>query len=84
MASGAVDFTKSLLVLSSVIHEVYSYADASAFWKEVKQCGFKVIAIRDMAYDEGAMRNAPIDAVIWVYENIFMSEDIKYKGIPLR
>ena len=41
----------TLLVLSSVIHEVYAYADVKAFWKEVKTCKFKYIAVRDMTYD---------------------------------
>lgn len=66
-ASKAIDFNKSLLVLSSVIHEIYSYADVNAFWREIAKCGFRAIAIRDMSYDETAMRRAPIDAICWVY-----------------
>lgn len=66
-ASKAIDFSKSLLVLSSVIHEIYSYADASTFWKDIAKCGFRAVAIRDMSYDETAMRSAPIDAICWVY-----------------
>ena len=82
--NNAVDFKKSLLILSSVIHEIYSYADPNAFWNEVKKCSFKCIAIRDMSYDENAMMHAPIDAIIWVYENVFMSNSILYKGIPFK
>ena len=37
-----------------------------------------------MSYDENAMRNAPVDAICWVYENVLMSDSIKYKGIPFR
>ena len=54
--SGSVDFNKALLNMSSVIHEVYSYADpfyddVGVFWTDVQKCGFKAIAIRDMSYD---------------------------------
>jgi hypothetical protein len=40
------------LILSSVIHEVYSYSDPleiSTFWDHVFQSNFKYIAIRDMS-----------------------------------
>ena len=40
------------LILSSVIHEVYSYSDPfeiSTFWDRVFQSNFKYIAIRDMS-----------------------------------
>lgn len=47
----AFDPDTTLLVLSSVIHEVYAYADVKAFWREVKKCKFKYIAVRDMVYD---------------------------------
>lgn len=42
---------KKILVLSSVIHEVYSYgncADVADFWKKVFNSGFSHIVIRDM------------------------------------
>lgn len=47
-----VDFSDTLLNLSSVIHEVYSYStkeDIELFWQRVFGSGFKYIAIRDMA-----------------------------------
>ena len=81
---GKVDFSRSLLILSSVIHEIYSYADPSKFWNDIKRCGFRAIAIRDMSYDENAMRNAPTDAICWVYKNVFMSSKITYKGVPFK
>ena len=40
-----------VLVLSSVIHEVYSYAhkgDVEVFWKRVLESGFDYICVRDM------------------------------------
>lgn len=42
---------KSVLILSSVIHEVYSYSDEEdlrVFWKRVKESGFGYIVFRDM------------------------------------
>ena len=43
---------KKVLILSSVIHEVYSYAksteDINVFWKRVLETGFDYICIRDM------------------------------------
>lgn len=81
---GKINFGQSLLILSSVIHEIYSYADPNSFWKSIAECGFRAIAIRDMSYDEDAMRNAPIDSIIWMYENIFMSDKMMFKGKPFR
>jgi hypothetical protein len=43
-------FKKSCLLLSSVIHEVYSYStskEVGAFWDEVFKSGFKYVVIRD-------------------------------------
>lgn len=43
---------KKVLILSSVIHEVYSYAksteDINVFWKRVLETGFDYICVRDM------------------------------------
>lgn len=44
-------YERPLILLSSVIHEVYSYTSGnqiSDFWKKVFNSGFKYIAIRDM------------------------------------
>jgi len=84
-----LELSNALLVLSSVIHEVYSYADefyddVGVFWSDIKKCGFRCIAIRDMSYDEHAMKNAPVDAILWVYENILKSPTIAFKGIPFK
>ncbi len=49
------DFSTGCLVLSSVIHEVYSYsppAEIEVFWRRVFQSGFRYIAIRDMMVSE--------------------------------
>lgn len=61
---------ESVLVLSSVIHEVYSYGneyDVKVFWDRVFNSGFKQIAIRDMALTDRklmSMKPNPQDALI--------------------
>ena len=53
---------RSALVLSSVIHEVYSYEDRPGierFWERVWETGFDFVAIRDMV--PGAQMNRPSD-----------------------
>jgi len=67
----------TLLNMSSVIHEVYSYADddhtVEEFWYSIKRCGFRAIAIRDMSLGKGSYAEVPRDAVFYVYDNIFKS-----------
>ena len=50
----------SVLILSSVIHEVYSYAneesDIELFWHRVLDTGFKYICVRDMMCSADANR----------------------------
>ncbi len=52
-----IDPRKSLINISSTIHEVYSYgteADVAAFWQRVFHSGFKYVTIRDMMLSEAA------------------------------
>ena len=67
----------TLLNMSSVIHEVYSYADdvhtVDGFWNSLKACQFKMIAIRDMSLGAGSYAEVPKEAVFYVYDNIFKS-----------
>lgn len=67
----------TLLNMSSVIHEVYSYADedhtVEEFWYALKGCKFKMIAIRDMSLGAGSYAEVPREAVFYVYDNIFKS-----------
>jgi len=48
---------KSVIILSSVIHEVYSYSkgksDIDEFWKRVLESDFDYIVVRDMMLDPG-------------------------------
>lgn len=59
---------KKVLILSSVIHEVYSYAneendDIGAFWKIVRNTGFDYVCVRDMMCSEDINRK-PNDEII--------------------
>lgn len=69
--------SETLLNMSSVIHEVYSYADefntVEEFWYSIKSCGFKALTIRDMSLGRGSYDKVPRDAVFYVYDNIFKS-----------
>lgn len=58
-----VDFSDSLLNISSTIHEIYSYSsheEIAEFWMRVFESGFKYIAIRDMMLSDNNKKN--IDA----------------------
>lgn len=55
----SVDPGHTLLNLSSVLHEVYSYSSFSevqVFWDRVFNSGFKYVAIRDMCISDNADR----------------------------
>jgi len=88
MASdGETDFDTALLVMSSVIHEVYSYAESPAdidrFWSDIEACGFRQIAIRDMSLNYGNFTNVPVEDVVWVYENVFRDPGLTLKGVSV-
>lgn len=56
---------KAVLILSSVIHEVYSYESEEGiqdFWNKVKD--FDIVVIRDMMYSETMEREADPDSVM--------------------
>lgn len=58
---------KTILNLSSVIHEIYSYQDyetVNQFWKDVFNSNYKYIAIRDMALNEKAYRASAVGDLI--------------------
>lgn len=47
---------KSCLILSSVIHEVYSYSNADDFWQQIFDLDFDFISIRDMCVSNSCSR----------------------------
>lgn len=62
--------TNKVLVLSSVIHEVYSYSSekhnntVSMFWNRVTGTGFDYVIIRDMSMDSTSGETKPLDSTI--------------------
>lgn len=64
---------KKVLILSSVIHEVYSYADENHtvedFWKKVLCSGFDYIIIRDMCPSNDINREADYSDVMKIQNN---------------
>lgn len=73
--------SETVLILSSVIHEVYSYArntdDISTFWKRVLDTGFKYIVVRDMMLSSSsASRESSSEAVSKVETNLDYSKQL--------
>ncbi len=70
-----------VLLLSSVIHEIYAYAgpecDPSSFWRWVFSTGFNKIVIRDMMPDEDSYFYSGLvvnNIAEWCYKNGFHGE----------
>lgn len=87
LSSGEVDLGGALLVMSSVIHEVYSYAtspaDISGFWSDIERCGFRQIAIRDMSLNYKNFTNVPTEDICWIYEHVFKDLSLEIKGAKI-
>lgn len=67
-----VDPRRSLINISSTIHEVYSYGtgeDVRIFWQRVFHSGFKYVTIRDMMLSEAAFAPADPEDIRRVREN---------------
>ena len=61
---------KSAIILSSVIHEIYSYgttSDVSLFWNRVFNDGWDYIVIRDMVPSKTIERSSDINDVSKIY-----------------
>ncbi len=58
---------ESVLILSSVIHEVYSYAennsDIDLFWERVLTTGFKYVCVRDMMCSKDINHKTDIELI---------------------
>ena len=75
-----VDFSKSLINISSTIHEVYSYGtreDVEIFWQRIFSSGFKYITIRDMMLSQSAFAPADEADVRKVRENLKYAAQLK-------
>ncbi len=64
---------KTCLILSSVIHEVYSYSNPKEFWNEIFTLDFDYISIRDMCVSNTCSRPSDPITVARVYQ-IFDTE----------
>ena len=68
-----------VLILSSVIHEVYSYASkensVSDFWDKVKNSGFDYVVIRDMSLNETMANTIPS---YFTMDSLYALLDTKY------
>ena len=84
LTSQEVPLDNALLVMSSVIHEIYSYAkhpwEIGIFWADVRECDFKQIAIRDMNPCCEDSADVPTDDIVWVYENVLKAPTLTVNG----
>lgn len=74
------DFKDSLLNISSVLHEVYSYSsqeEIKKFWSRVFESGFKYIAIRDMMLSDADQMKADEDQQSLVIKNENYADKLK-------
>lgn len=74
---------KSVLILSSVIHEVYSYAesnnDIDEFWDRILNGGFNYICVRDMMVSKDINHKPDIDIFEFEENNIpHFTDRMKY------
>lgn len=64
------DKTKKVtLVLSSILHEIYSYADIEEFWTNILSIHFHNIVIRDMMISRTAETQTDINDVVKLRKN---------------
>lgn len=69
-ASYYIDNSTSILNMSSVIHEIYSYTEprkVSELWKSIFECNFKYISIRDLMISKTADKLSTIQDVHKIY-----------------
>ena len=64
-----INVNKSIINLSSVIHEIYAYSskqDIKIFWEELFQHEFEYISIRDLMISSSAYRKSDINDMLLV------------------
>lgn len=74
-----VDFTDSILNISSTLHEVYSYGsqeEIEEFWHRVFESGFKYIAIRDMMLSDAEQMKADAEQYNSVIKNEIYADQL--------
>lgn len=81
-----LDMSHTAIVLSSLIHEIYSYGTKESiddFWNFVNNSGFEYIIIRDMALDNVAHRPSLKEDVLKIkksYSATLLTDFEKYHG----
>ena len=71
---------RKILILSSVIHEVYSYGnedDINLFWNKVLTTGFDYIFIRDMMYSVDLIRCTKSGDIGKIYSGAISTDQFK-------
>ena len=71
----------SVLVLSSVIHEIYSYDDPLKFWNQVFNSGYDYISIRDMMVSRNVRGRMELNDVLKVRNNTTQSHLEQFEKI---
>lgn len=79
-----IEVDKSLLNLSSVLHEIYSYStsnDIDLFWERVFDSGFVYIAIRDLCASESINRPSNINDYVKLLQKSNREQLAEYESI---
>lgn len=78
------DPRKSLINISSTIHEVYSYgtdADVTEFWDRIYGSGFRYVTVRDMMYSEKLERPADEDMLAAVRNGAYTRQLSDFENV---
>lgn len=76
-----LDNSTSILNMSSVIHEIYSYVpqnEIDQLWEDIFDCHFKYISIRDLMLSNTAHKKTSIQDIHKLYRNGIMNADDPY------
>lgn len=78
------DLSNSVLNLSSVIHEIYSYSMEYAideFWKDIFEPGFKYISIRDFCVSGSINRKTDVNDYVKIIQKADKQQISDYESI---
>jgi ribosomal protein L11 methylase PrmA len=73
------DRDRTCLILSSVLHEIYSYSNSTGFWNEVAKLNPKYIAIRDMMFIQ--KKQVSLEGIDYIFEKYFKKQFAEFKEI---
>jgi hypothetical protein len=69
-----------VLILSSIIHEIYSYGNINEFWDRVFNSGFDYIVIRDMMVSKESERLTEINDIIKILNSQYNSNLYEFEN----